>query len=89
MDQEGDMKVCTFDRFGLLIQFLLNSYVEIGAARHEDAFPFSCIRSYQRGTPENPLTELDIAENKIMKKVRVLIEHTYGSVDKHYKIINI
>ena len=52
---------------------------------HPLAAADSCIRSYHREPEGIPLTALLIAENKVMKKVRVLIEHTYASIDAHYK----
>ena len=48
----------------------------------------NCIRSYHRPTAEAPLNDLQQHENMIMRKVRVLIEHTYASIDSHFKIIN-
>ncbi len=47
----------------------------------------NCIRSYHRPTAEAPLNDLQLHENRIMRKVRVLIEHTYASIDSHFKII--
>jgi hypothetical protein len=55
---------------------------------HPLAQPDNCIRSYHRGTIDAPLTDFQLHENRIMKKIRVLIEHTYGRADSHFPILN-
>ena len=52
------------------------------------AQPNNCLRSYHRATADAPLNNIQRHENRIMKKVRVLIEHTYASIDNHFKIMN-
>jgi hypothetical protein len=34
------------------------------------------------------MTAIEAHENKIMKKVRMFIEHTYGSIDSHFMMMN-
>jgi hypothetical protein len=57
---------------------------------HPLVTPENCIRSYHReGDNGALLTEFERHENRIMKKIRVLIEHTYASVKNHFPIINV
>jgi hypothetical protein len=50
------------------------------------ATPESTIRSYHRAEIGAPLTDIQIHENIVMRKIRVEIEHAYGDVTNHFDL---
>ena len=50
--------------------------------------PWACIRSRHQPINFVPLTVREIAENKVMSKVRQTIEHDFGSITQHWKAAN-
>ena len=53
------------------------------------ARPQSAIRSYHEGAPLAPLTELEVHENCVIRKMRVFVEHTYAQVANKFHIVNV
>jgi hypothetical protein len=48
----------------------------------------NCIRSYHEARPLIPKTEFQVHENRVMKKMRIFVEHTYADLEKRFDIVN-
>jgi hypothetical protein len=46
----------------------------------------NCIRSYHEARPLIPLAPFQIHENRVMKKMRIFVEHTYADLAKRFDI---
>jgi len=49
----------------------------------------SAIRSYNRPAENAPLTAYQEYENKVFRKLRVSIEHSYADIDNHFAITDV
>jgi hypothetical protein len=52
------------------------------------ARPHNAILSYNEPRPMLPLTEFELHENCIMRKMRIIVEHTYKDLALRFDIVN-
>jgi hypothetical protein len=50
--------------------------------------PENAIRSYNEARPLIPLTDFEVHENCVMRKMRICVEHTYADLSKRFDIVN-
>ena len=66
------------------INCALDNYIFKRIAR-----PESANRSYHDPAPLAPLTDVEIHENKIMRKMRIFVEHSYADVANRFHMVNV